>query len=105
LKNCKVKIIKNGPYVVSGNVPLEEKVIVYQDHGNHYEVGQPLPQVKEYALCRCGNSKNMPFCDGTETASKEPYLKRAELIGGAGLMLNKPFCDAEHVTVCHYEIL
>lgn len=27
--------------------------------------GEPLPTRPEMALCRCGNSKNKPFCDGT----------------------------------------
>lgn len=96
VKNCKIKIMKEGPYTVSGSVPLEEKVIVYKDYENHYVGGQPLPQMETYALCRCGYSKNLPFCDGshskvhfdgTETASKEPYLNQAESVEGPDLML------------------
>lgn len=81
----KIRIAKNGPYIVSGNVPLREMIITPE--GRHYVLkeGRRLPQAKAYALCRCGASKNAPFCDGihqamgfdgTETASREPFRKR-----------------------------
>jgi CDGSH-type Zn-finger protein len=47
--------------------------------------GRELPQAEQYALCRCGASRNAPFCDGghaaarfdgTETASRAPYRER-----------------------------
>ena len=46
----KISIVKNGPYVVEG-VKLE---------------GMPTPtnfSTTKYVLCRCGHSKNRPFCD------------------------------------------
>jgi Uncharacterized conserved protein len=95
-KKCKIKIVKNGPYLVSGNVPLSEKIIV--PNGKKYELkeGRKLPQAETYALCRCGNSKNPPFCDGshakigfvgTETASRARYEDRAEWMEGPGIDL------------------
>jgi len=93
---CKIKIIKDGPYIVTGNVPLSEKIIVPQGHSYVFMEGRDLPQAEEYSLCRCGKSKNAPFCDGshvrtgfvgTETASKADYKDRAYLIEGAGLDL------------------
>ncbi len=47
---AKISIVKNGPYVVE-----EVKL-----------VGMPTPtnfSTTKYALCRCGHSKNKPFCD------------------------------------------
>ena len=63
----KIVIRKNGPYIVSCGIPLAHKSQVVS--GN----GEPLTWKKEaatecaedYALCRCGESANKPFCDGT----------------------------------------
>ncbi len=49
-----IGIIKNGPYRVTGGVELK-------DPGN----GQTPATRDHYTLCRCGGSKNKPFCDGT----------------------------------------
>jgi CDGSH-type Zn-finger protein/uncharacterized Fe-S cluster protein YjdI len=63
----KIEIIKDGPYYVSGVVPLVRKTQVVS------ELGEPLTWKKEeaiecdeeYELCRCGQSGNKPFCDST----------------------------------------
>lgn len=95
-QECKIKIIKNGPYVVTGNVPLSESIITPKGKGYELKAGRELPQADEYYLCRCGKSKNSPFCDGshtnnnfvgTETASREKYENRAKLFEGPGLDL------------------
>jgi CDGSH-type Zn-finger protein/ferredoxin len=66
-----IKIMPNGPYNVSGSTPLTER---YPDMST---TGEPLvwdpvgAEVKErpiqekYALCRCGQSHDKPFCDGS----------------------------------------
>ncbi len=87
MTEARIKIVKDGPYLVSGNVPLSEKVIVLKDHAHEYAEGRELPQGESYALCRCGKTKTPPFCDGshgrigfdgTETASKDDYDQRIE---------------------------
>ena len=45
----------NGPYFVSGRVELRAE-------------GARPRDPERYALCRCGGSKNKPFCDGTHWA-------------------------------------
>lgn len=47
---------KNGPFYVTGDVALYA--------GN--DIAPLFPN--RYALCRCGGSKNKPFCDGTHWA-------------------------------------
>ena len=95
-KDYRIKILKNGPYLVSGSIPLSEKIIVFRDEENKYIDGNQLPQSEEYALCRCGKSKDAPFCDGThvkmcfdgtETAQKDTFESRSELIEGPGIDL------------------
>ena len=51
-----IKGLKNGPY----EIKLEGKKFVVEKEGGSQEV-------KEGAiyLCRCGFSKNKPFCDGS----------------------------------------
>lgn len=92
----KIRILKDGPYLVSGDVELSEKIIVPErdkakDAKYVWEDAGSLGHNETYSLCRCGSSKNHPFCDGshrnigfdgTETASRDLYRDRAELIKG-----------------------
>ena len=101
-ERAKIEITQNGPYLVSGGPPLTEQWIVTNAEGDSldYREGKQHPAAPQYALCRCGHSGNKPFCDGshqkvsfdgTETSSREPYLKQAETIDGPTLGLT----DAE----------
>ena len=94
----KVVVSKNGPYLVSGNVPLAKQTIVGDAQGEStaWKQGDPYPQQGSYALCRCGHSKSKPFCDGThtkvgfdgtETASRESYRAQAQVVEGPVLAL------------------
>ena len=50
-------VSKDGPYDVTGSV----------------EIGEPRAEgasEEHYTLCRCGGSKNKPFCDGTHWSIK-----------------------------------
>lgn len=98
----KISISKDGPFLVSGSVPLTMETIGVDAKGESTEwiAGESVKVENEYALCRCGESKAKPFCDGThaiigfdgtETASREPVLKQAQIIDGPSLQL----ADAE----------
>jgi len=100
--NGTIQVLKDGPYLVSGGLPLGEEWIVTNEEGESldYRGGKKYPVQAQYALCRCGQSGNKPFCDGThkkasfdgtETASREPYVKQAETIEGPAVRLT----DAE----------
>jgi CDGSH-type Zn-finger protein len=94
----KIKVIRNGPYIVTGGVPLSKQIVVHDEEGyaHDWREGEKYPLQAKYSLCRCGESKNMPFCDGThskvgfdgtETASRELFVKQAEKIDGPALTL------------------
>ncbi|HUL45543.1 MAG TPA: CDGSH iron-sulfur domain-containing protein [Steroidobacteraceae bacterium] len=98
----RVVVTKNGPYLVSGSVPMARQTIVADKQGGSEEwrEGHAFPPQESYALCRCGHSANKPFCDGThkkigfdgtETASRQPYREQAQLTEGPALAL----ADAE----------
>ncbi|MFQ5931805.1 MAG: (4Fe-4S)-binding protein, partial [Nitrospiraceae bacterium] len=48
-----ISVSKDGPYCVSGGIELKE-----------HPWGEGASE-EHYTLCRCGASKNKPFCDGT----------------------------------------
>jgi CDGSH-type Zn-finger protein len=57
VSDVKIIIRENGPYRVEGDVPLFDHL------GNRIEPPKP----GGYSLCRCGASKNKPFCDRTHS--------------------------------------
>ncbi len=98
-KKSKVKILKDGPYAVSGGLPLAKEVIISDENGDSvgYERKDAIECANNYALCRCGSSKTKPFCDGfharigfdgTETANKEIYAKRCDTVSGPEIDLD-----------------
>ena len=56
-ESVKIEIMDDGPLVVS-NLPS-----LVDSEGKRMEVG------KKTALCRCGASKNKPFCDGSHRSA------------------------------------
>lgn len=49
-----MKVNNNGPYALEGPLPLTDA------DGNRFTLERD-----RIALCRCGQSSNKPFCDGT----------------------------------------
>jgi CDGSH-type Zn-finger protein len=93
--NQKITVTPAGPYIVSGDVPLNQAFIEPDENGDSarwsegkvYDTGG----TGTYALCRCGHSKHKPFCDGSharvgwdrpETARRTPYLEAAQVYRG-----------------------
>lgn len=102
----KIRIVKNGPYIVSGGVPLYQQIIITDEAGHTKDLldEKEYPVDDTYSLCRCGESKDKPFCDGshdeidfdgTETSSRKPYIEKAEIFEGPELKLTDAheFCD------------
>jgi CDGSH-type Zn-finger protein len=108
-----VQIVKNGPYKISGNLPLSRQVIGTNSGGESikWTQGPAITTQAQYSLCRCGHSASKPFCDGshakvgfdgTETASRESYQDQAKVMRGPRMSLTDAeslcgfarFCDA-----------
>jgi CDGSH-type Zn-finger protein len=96
--NFKIKITKDGAYLISGKIPLDRQKIIYDQDNYLLEYNKELdyPEKEEYLLCRCGKSQNKPYCDGThnlidfdgtETANDKPYMENVEVINGPGMKL------------------
>lgn len=60
MSDVKIEVLKNGPYYITGELELVDSE------------GKPIPlkgAAGKMALCRCGRSKEKPFCDGTHRAT------------------------------------
>jgi CDGSH-type Zn-finger protein len=112
MKKGKIVIEKNGPYRVSGKLPLGKVIAKIGADGEpeKWVKGGRYPDQENYSLCRCGRSKNKPYCDnthiqvnfdGTETASRKPHAKQAKKIAGPALDLldAEPLCS--EARFCH----
>lgn len=107
-----IKVTKNGPYVVSGNIPIFVETITPNKEGfsAKWVKGQKFEDREQVALCRCGRSQNKPCCDGShveinfvgeERASRESFAEIAESIEGPEITLQDAselcafarFCD------------
>lgn len=110
------EIMLNGPIMLHGGTDIIQQFIMPDNNGTstNYQEGQTYPAKDPVALCRCGTSKNKPYCDGshkkidpneidlTETATFDPELNSAEVIQGPERSLSDDekfcafarFCDA-----------
>lgn len=67
----KIRICENGPYEVTGGIPLKQAIIETNAEGESeaWADGKEYqPDYETYHLCRCGHSDNKPFCDGSHEA-------------------------------------
>ena len=66
----KITVRPNGPYIVTGGIPLVRKTPVVSENGEplSWQKGEVVTTDERYALCRCGHSANKPFCDGRHRA-------------------------------------
>lgn len=63
-----IKIIENGPAII--NDPTDGLISVITPDGK-----QENTETKTVAICRCGKSKNQPYCDGSHK-SNEPFVDK-----------------------------
>jgi CDGSH-type Zn-finger protein len=107
----RIKVVKNGPYLVTGGIPLKEMIIECDGDGIAvaWREGKTYPLMDSYELCRCGQSKHKPFCDkphlnikfdGTETAGHKPYIEQAQELKGPALDLFDAKILCTHARFC-----
>lgn len=111
-----MEVTKDGPYVLHGKAPIVQQFIVANSAGISvaYQEGKEFKtEDSDTYLCRCGLSKNKPYCDNshlkaaengvdlTETATFNPEFATAEIIEGPVVSLSDDeklcafarFCD------------
>jgi CDGSH-type Zn-finger protein len=100
----KIVVSADGPYMVSGNIPLSTQIITPNSEGFSWDwkQGKAFDTTSDYKLCRCGRSKTKPFCDdthkkikfdGKETARRTPLARQSGTFDGPTLTLS----DAEQL--------
>ena len=101
-----IKVTQNGPYLVFGDVDIQQHIIQPNQEGHPWEYlkGEKYKSAHQpCALCRCGQSKKKPFCDGThkkvdfdgtEMAPRENIMEKATAYKGPHYTLydNELYC-------------
>jgi CDGSH-type Zn-finger protein len=110
--NGKIQVTRNGPYMVSGSIPLYRMVIKCDSTSipSEWVFAGKLKSQENYMLCRCGGTKNKPFCDGThfkinfdgaENSGNVPFEEMAKTIDGPKLMLKDAEILCASARFCH----
>jgi CDGSH-type Zn-finger protein len=98
----RIVVMKNGPYLVYGNIPLVRKSHVLSEYGEPltWRKNTHIETDETYALCRCGHSSMKPFCDGThariqfdgpEAAEINTTKERQEVFKGQGIVVKRDY--------------
>ena len=107
----KITVRPRGPYLVRGSVPLVRKSQVETEYGEPYDwkTDSELETGDTYRLCRCGQSKAKPFCDGThtlvsfegeETADDGPISSREKVFKGEEIVVKDDHSLCVHAGYC-----
>jgi CDGSH-type Zn-finger protein len=109
---ARIGVRRNGPYVVEGGATLVRKAIVSSEYGESlaWRRDTRVPTDPTFRLCRCGQSANKPFCDGsharvgfdgTEVASTEPSEARRERTTSPAITVSDDESLCASAAFCH----
>lgn len=95
----KILVTNDGPYLVYGRPPLAQQFIMpnnlgeswYFQEGSHFSTDE-----QPTALCRCGASKNKPYCDNSHTHAEWNSKCTAPT---EGLLDNIEITSAEDISI------
>ena len=107
----KIVVVKDGPYMVQGSIPLVRKSEVMSEYGEPltWRKNETIKTGSTYALCRCGKSEQKPFCDGThsyepfdstEMADPGPSANRQTVYSGTGIQVQDDRSLCMHAGFC-----
>ena len=114
-KQKKIKVRRNGPYIIHGDIPIRRKsrVMSEQREALTWKKEEALPAEDLCALCRCGASERKPFCDGsharikfdgTETADTGARASRAADYPGPKITVKHDRTICAFATFCENKI-
>lgn len=92
-----ITVSEKGPYLVYGRPPLATQFIMLNaEYESWYFLpGRHFPTASEpTALCRCGQSANKPYCDGTHAS-----IKWQDHLDAAPEETSEPLTEREAVPV------
>jgi CDGSH-type Zn-finger protein len=109
--SVQIRVTRNGPYLVTGDVALTRRRAVISEHGEPltWQTTAVLETDKPFVLCRCGGSATKPFCDGThvrvgfdgtESAPVTNYDERAQTYDGVRVVVRDDRGICEHAGFC-----
>jgi len=112
VKKGRIVVSKNGPYLVSGDLPLRKEISVVGVEGEpeKWRKGGKYRVGPSYRLCRCGRSEEKPFCDdaharvrfdGSEKASRRSFDEQAETTRGPAIDLKDAESLCSYARFCH----
>jgi CDGSH-type Zn-finger protein len=107
----RIVVLRNGPYLVYGDVPLVRKTKIVSESNDAltWNKTEVIDTEETYALCRCGQSSTKPFCDGTharvgfdgtEAADPQPTASRQRVLDGHGIVVRRDGSLCMHAAFC-----
>lgn len=106
-----ISVTTNGPYLVSGGLPITRCRPVVSEHGEPmtWQTLAAIEAPETVRLRRCGQSSNKPFCDGThalvgfdgtETAPESSYDDRQTTYATTEMVMRDDRSICEHAGFC-----